>query len=432
VAKKLTAAKIGNIKPNLNKRLEIPDGGKPGLYLVVQPSGRMSWVVRYRRLSDRKPRKFTIDGFPSLALAHKLAQAVLDKVAEGRDPAAEKIVEKQKARNADPSDIQGAFCEFLRRHIRKKNGQPIRMSTRMETARLLGLKPDPEREGEWVATGNGVLKRWKGRTVESITKGDVLSLIEDMAEAAPVGANRTLAALRTFFTWCIKRDKLTVHPCAGIDDPSPEQSRDRALSDAELAACWRAAENQGYPYGTLVQLLILTGCRRDEVREASWSEINLESGTWLIPGGRTKNGHDHLVPLSAKAIEILESLPRIKGGLLITTNGRTPFSGLSRAKRALDDAMLREIRKTNSNAELAPWRLHDLRHTLKTWMQRARVAKDVRNAVQNHHDRDMDELYGHYTFEAEKRQALESWARHIEAAVSGNASDNIVPMQRGA
>jgi integrase len=71
---------------------------------------------------------------------------------------------------------------------------------------------------------------------------------------------------------------------------------------------------------------------------------------------------------------------------------------------------------------LKPWRLHDLRHTLKTWMQQARIPKDVRNAVQNHYDGDMDEHYGHYSFDKEKRAALNSWARHVEALVrSGQA-----------
>lgn len=74
--------------------------------------------------------------------------------------------------------------------------------------------------------------------------------------------------------------------------------------------------------------------------------------------------------------------------------------------------MLHELRKIDpATSALERWRLHDLRHTLKTWMQRARIPKDVRNAVQNHHDGDMDELYGHYSFEEEKRDALDRWAR---------------------
>jgi integrase len=318
----------------------------------------------------------------------------------------------------------------MRRHVRKKNGEPIRWSTRYETARLLGLKPDPKKEGAWIATGNGVLKRWRGRQVEDISKGDVLSLMDELAADTPVRANRTLAALKTFFTWCIKRDKLALSPCAGVDDPSPETKRERPLNDTELAALWKACDTEGYPFGSMVQLLILTGCRRDEVREAPWAEFDLRERKWLIPSARTKNGHEHLIPLPDTTLGILKSMPRIAGkGLLFTTNGSTPISGLTRFKQRLDALTLAELRKRDRDAELPPWRLHDLRHTLKTWMQKTRVPKDVRNAVQNHHDGDMDQLYGHYSFEPEKREALQSWARHIASIVSGKSA-NVTPLRR--
>lgn len=449
MSSRLTVATIEKIKPSTARR-EVPDGGCPGLFLVIQPNGTKSWALRFRspierdQKGQRRGKKLTLGpvtltaaaespkiGQPlTLPQARALATAGLTEVAHGRDPTharrEDRAKEREQAIQADT--IEAAFAEFMRRHIRKKNGQPIRFSTRIETGRLLGLKPDPETVGGWVATGNGALKRWKGRTLKSIGKSDVRTLIGDIAEKAPINANRMLAALRTFFTWCVKWDKLVVNPCVGVDDPSPEQSRERPLSNAEIAALWKAAETEGYPYGRMTQLLLLTGCRRDEIRESPRSEIDFDSRTWLIPGTRTKNGHDHLVPTSSKAVEILEGLPRIKGtGLLFTTNGKTPFSGLSRAKRRLDKAMLAELRKVDPEAELPPWRLHDLRHTLKTWMQRARIAKDVRNAVQNHHDRDMDELYGHYSFEAEKRQALQAWADCIEQVVRGTpAATNVV------
>jgi integrase len=423
---KLTPFKVESEKPNKHSRKEIPDTGKPGLYLVVQPSGRKSWAVRYRRRSDGKPRKYTLDGFPSLAKAHRLAQDVLDQVAEGNDPAAAKIVEKRQRETGDPSDIEALFIEFLRRHNRKKNGQPIKESSKRQTAGYLGLKLD--KEGKWIRTGNGVLKRWRGRTVESITKGDVLALMDDMVEDAPISANRTLAALRTFFGWCIKRDKLDRSPCAGIDDPAPEEGRERPLSDVELVALWKAVDAMGGPFGRMVQLLILTGCRRDEVRKAHWREFDLEQRKWLIPGVRTKNGHDHLVPLSDAAVEVVQSLPRHKGSdLLFTATGATPVSNLSRLTNKLRAAVAKETGQPEKK-----WNVHDLRHTLKTWMQGARIAKDVRNAVQNHSDGDMDEHYGHHTFEAEKRDALDRWARHVLGLVEGKTPDNVIPMSARA
>jgi len=416
-------AAIERLKPHASKRREIADAGKPGLYLIIQPkSGAKSWAVRYRH--NGKPRKLTLDGFPSLDLARKLAQDALNAVAAGKDPAAE----KREKRNAPSNLVEDVFAEFMAKHTKKRNGKPIRNTTRHETARLLGLRLE---DGEWLPRDpkSGVLARWAGRDVTGITKRDVLDLLDDrIKKGAPVGANRTLAALKTALAWCVKRDILLASPCDHVDDPSAETPSERTLSDDELGVIWRAAEGQGYPYGDMIRLLTLTGQRRDEVREAVWGELDLERRLWKLPGRRTKNGREHHVPLSGAAMTILERLPRIKSkaGWLFTIGGEVAVSNLARRKGRLDDAVLRELHTTNPEASgIKPWRLHDLRHTLKTWMQQARIAKDVRNAVQNHYDGDMDQLYGHYSFDSEKRETLEAWARHIETIVSAEAANEI-------
>jgi integrase len=186
------------------------------------------------------------------------------------------------------------------------------------------------------------------------------------------------------------------------------------------------------PYGKMVQLLLLTGLRRDEVRAAVHGEFDFENRHWRLPAARTKNGREHHVPLSDAAMTLLTGagMPKIKSraGWLFTIGGDVPVSNLARRKRRLDVAMLTALREIDPEIfELEPWRLHDLRHTLKTWMQRARIAKDVRNAVQNHFDGDMDELYGHYSFEKEKREALEAWAHHVTGLIGGR---NIVALWR--
>lgn len=285
--------------------------------------------------------------------------------------------------------------------------------------------------GEWVprVPKSGVLAHWMGRDVQTIAKRDVLSLLDDIVErGAPVAANRTLSALKTFFAWCVSRDILASSPCDHVNDPSPETSDERDFSDAELAAIWRAAEGEGHPYGTMVQLILIMGQRRDEVRQGVRAEVDRPNRLWKIPGARTKNGREHHVPLSDTAMRILDALPKVKSkqGWLFTLGGAVPVSNLARRKRRLDKAVRVELRKINPEAPApAHWKIHHLRHALKTWMQKTRIAKDVRNAVQNHYDGDMDELYGHYTFEKEKREALDAWARHVESLLGG-AADNVV------
>lgn len=435
-ARKLTALKVENAKPAKNAagelvRTEIPDAGKPGLYLVIQPNGRRSWAIRYRRLSDRKPRKYTLPGFPSLGMAHKLAQAALDRVAEGHDPAADKKDERTKKRadahGAGSELVDGAFRDFLNRHTRKKNGDPVRETTRRERARLFGLKRDPASDGEWLSTGSGVLTRWGGRRLDSITKSDILDLLDDTAKAGPILANRVLDVAKTFFGWCVKRGKLASSPCEGIDPPSPETARERVLEDTELAALWRVAEADAFPFGRIVQLLILTGCRLGEVREAPWSEIDLERRVWTIPGRRTKNGRDHLIPLSDAAVTVLESVPKIRGaGLVFTTNGTTPFSGITRAKQRLEAALTDSL-----GAAPARWTLHDLRRTFVTGLQRLGFPMEVTEACVNHKSGTLAgvaKVYARHDYRPEKQAALDAWARHVDAIVSGKPA-TVVPFK---
>jgi integrase len=452
MASKLTAATVRQAKAT-SAPYEVPDGGCAGLRLVIHPSGAKSWIMRFRSPQERdrsgkgKATKLTLgpladdgeasDGAPkigqplSLADARALATDAQRKISHGIDPASEHRTAKRAARAAAPSNrIDDVFAEFMAKHVRKKRkGTPVRESTRRKTGRLLGLVPDGDDLSSWIASDpkSGVLAHWSGRDVQGITKRDVLDLLDSMvARGAPVAANRTLSTLKMAFGWCVKRDILAASPCDHIDAPSPETSQERELSGPELVAIWRAADRTGYPYGRMIQVLMLTGQRLDEVLAAVRSEFDFAARIWTLPRPRTNNDREHRVPLSDQVIAILKDLPKIesKAGYLFTTTGDVPVSNLSRRKRRLDAATLAELRKIDPEiSELVPWRQHHMRHTLKTWMQRARIPKDVRNAVQNHFDGDMDELYGHYSFEAEKRDALDRWARHLAALIDGPAAN---------
>jgi integrase len=215
-----------------------------------------------------------------------------------------------------------------------------------------------------------------------------------------------------------------------LDAPAEERSRERVLSDPELAALWTAADADGYPFGRLMQLLILTGARRDELREAPWTEFNLagisvplangqswQGPLWTLPAARAKNSREHTVPLSPQAVQILKSLPRIAGGLLFTTTGETPISGLSKAKARIDEAMLAELRKVDPTATLEPWTVHDLRRTFYTGLQRLGFSIEIAEACVNHTSgtlRGVARVYGRHAFLLEKADAFAAWARHVD------------------
>jgi integrase len=236
----------------------------------------------------------------------------------------------------------------------------------------------------------------------------VVALLDSTVDrGAPIAANRLLAALRSFFNWCCERGLLTVSPCDRLKAPSPERSRDRVLSDRELAQIWQAAGRLGYPFGPAYQLLALTAQRRTEVCGMRWDELDPDLTLWSLPAARVKNNTAHQVPIATPARAILASLPRIvRCPFVFSSNGRTPVSGHSRPKRALD-AMVPEV---------GPWRLHDLRRSAATGMARRGVQLPVIEKILNHTGGSFAGVVGTYQrhdFADEKRAALELWAQFV-------------------
>src|SRR5258708_6191651 len=186
------------------QRREIPDGGCTGLYLIVQPSGKQSWALRYR-LND-KPKKLTLDDVTSLAAARKAAADALHELAQGVDPAAKKFAAEAAAEKAAADragdTIDNLAKQFIQRHANKK-----RPSTRQQVTHVLN---------------DIVVPKWRGRIVHDIKRRDVIDLVEGIAEDRPIMGNRALAWLSAFFNWLVSRDVIAASPCAGVKRPSKE------------------------------------------------------------------------------------------------------------------------------------------------------------------------------------------------------------------
>ena len=390
MAKALTVRAVESVKAGAERR-EIPDGLLRGLYLVIQPgSGSKSWAVRYRR--DGLPRKHTIGNYPALDLVHarEMAAKALRAVAEGRDPGAE----KQQARTAAPDTVAAVVADFIEKHCKRRN----RSSTVEETERLFRLH---------------VLPRWRNRPVQSITRDVRILLDQVIAGGSPVAANRTLAAVRLFFNWAVAHDIVAASPCAGVTRPTPETPRDRVLGASEITAVWHAATAMGGPFGPLVQLLVLTGARRDEVAQMRWSELDLVGCVWRLPPARTKNGKPHEIPLSTLAVAILQALPRIDDSdYVLTTNGRAAASNFGKNKRRFG-ALL--------PPDMPAWTLHDLRRSVASGMAKLGISLPVIEKVLNHTSGSFAgivDVYQLHDFADEKRQALQRWASHIEQLIT--------------
>ena len=218
----LTARRLETIKPGKSRR-EIPDGYLPGLYLVVQPTGGLTWAVRYRH--HGRTRKLTLGRYPVLDLkaARELGAKALRAVAEGRDPGREKT--RRAAPAAKDNSVEHLVEQFISRHCARR------------------LRPGPAHEVERILRKH-VLPAWRGFVVSEITRADVRALVEPM-ESTPVQANRVYKIVRRMFSWAIEHDLAAVSPCAGMKAPFAETPRDRVLSDPELSLIWQAANTLG-------------------------------------------------------------------------------------------------------------------------------------------------------------------------------------------
>jgi integrase len=405
VAKVLTDLAARNEAKGSTRR-EIPDGKIAGLYLVVQPSGAKSWAYRYRAAG--LPRKFTIGPFPdvSLATARNLAQRVAGDVAQGGDPSTRKRVERAaaKAAAAQVDDlVETVVDDFVRLYARKKTRDW------RETERL--LKKD-------------VVATWRGRRLTDIAKKHVVKLLDDIVDrGAPVGANRTFAQLRKMCSWAVSRGILTVSPCDGVEAPSPEIERDRVLTPDELSLVWRAAEAIPTPYRQIVHMLVLTGARRDEVAGIEWGELDLAGETWTLPVARSKNRREHVVPLSCAALDVLRPITPVAKSPYVFGGGKAAPANFAKAKQRLDV----EVAKLNESEPIEHWTLHDIRRTVATELAGLKFAPHVVEAVLNHKSgtiKGVAAVYNRYSYAAEKRDALDTWARRLDQILKGATESN--------
>jgi integrase len=174
--------------------------------------------------------------------------------------------------------------------------------------------------------------------------------------------------------------------------------------DTELARIIRAARQLGGPYGAIVDVLALTGQRRDEVARMSWDEVDLTHRVWTLPATRTKNDKPHIVQLSDAAVVVIGAQQR-SGRFVFSRNGVIPIGDFSIQKRRLGDL-----------CGVSHWRLHDLRRTMVSGMASLGVAPHVADKILNHVAGTISgvaAVYQRHEFLKERRYALERWGAHV-------------------
>lgn len=255
--------------------------------------------------------------------------------------------------------------------------------------------------------------------IDQITAGDLRRAFDKIPSEQIATCKNIDASARILWRWAIEREYLQENPFRQIHSPATAASRNRVLLDDELALVWRATRKMSYPFAPIFRLLILTGQRREEVSAMDWSEVSKDEKLWKIPGTRTKNGVEQIVPLSTDVIAELQALAEKeewpRAGLIFTVTGKTAVSGHSAAKKRLE-ATIAKMATEAGLGQIPAWRVHDFRRTVATGLQRLGIRLEVTEAVLNHTSGSRGGIAGVYSrhdWAEEKREALGRWADHV-------------------
>jgi integrase len=372
------------------------DDDLPGFGLRLRRGGARTWIYQYK--IAKQNRRITLGNATALspARAREAAVEIHAKVRLGQDPSAEKAESRARAGETMGTILEN-YLTFQRGHLKPRSMVELERHLVKDCRSLHGLSLD-KIDRRAVATKLSTIANEKGGPT----------------------ANHVRAALSGFLAWCI-REGLVDHNVVVGTNIQAQKSRERVLSDAELKRIWDALGADDY--STIVRLLMLTGQRANEIGALRWSEI---AGDIIqLSPARTKNNRGHTIPITAAVRTILDDRHRTGDIVFGRSQG---FRGWAWGKERLDE----RIKATGG--ELEHWTHHDLRRTMATRMAEVlNVAPHVIEAVLSHsgHKTGIHGTYNRAVYEPQKRIALEKWADHLAAIVSGKQPAKVVQL-RGA
>ena len=393
--RELTDRYLKSLEAPASGRLEVSDTKRVGLRFRLAASGRASWMFE-KRVKGGLKRKHTLGGWPepvSLSQARALALEIEAEAARGVDRVA--IAESDRL-NAETARSKALSVR-----------QVLEIYDRLH---LSGLRRGAERKRQI----EQALRPKLDDPMGNLTKADLQKPIDEKASAGRgVFANRIRSALMAFTNWAADRDHLETDIGLKLTKPTKETSRERTPTRSEVHAIWNATFGLGTLWGPALRLLMLTAQRRQEIFGLEWSEVDLDASTITKPGASTKNGREHVTHLSPPALSELRELkdkaevdPK---GLIFTTTGKTPVSGISKVKARLDKLL---------GEDFDSWRLHDIRTAFATAMVERGVAENVADRVLNHSavgsaPSAVARVYNRAGMLEQRARALDAWAEIV-------------------
>lgn len=361
---------IRSLAPPTKGQVTFWDQSQPGFGVRVSSAGAKSFVVVYGANRTRK----TIGRYPTVSLkqAREKSKTLLAEFTLG--------LEQHRS-----ISWQDARAQFLLDSERKNKPNTVAYYRKRLDAHF----------------------KFGQRNLADIGKHDILQKIRKVATSASE-QHHAFVAVRTLFNWAVREDLVSSSPLQGVSGFKPPKARERVLSEDELRAVWSEAVRAPYPFGPIVQVLIITGLRRTEAASLEWGFIDKTEGVIKLPADLTKNGRAHVIPLGNGLWKVISGLPRINRYLFPSSHGKgSVFNGWGKSKARLDENL----------DGVEPYTLHDLRRTFATTHAKIGTPIYVTEKLLNHVSGTISgvtAIYNRHTYIEEMKLANASYEAYLD------------------
>jgi integrase len=386
----LTDARIKAFKSRAARYL-VSDGR--GLSLDVLPSGKMSWLYRYRLNGHYE--KVTLGRYPDLTLraARVKRDDLAAQVATGKSPALE-VKQRRGGIETNPT-----IRQFGERYYKEQ---------------VLKNWKDPKHVRRYL--DNEIFASLGDKAIKDVNALDVQALVYRKRDNGRVAAAMQLrGVMKQMFDYALELQLVTLNPASMVATRfiGKARKRSRVLSPSEIRLYLRTVyqSNIRRQFKLALHIILFTLSRKSELLGAKWKDVNFETGEWLIPEENAKGGKPHIVYMSTQVARMFRELKVLAGDSELVLPGRNRISRPF-AKNALNKAL------EGLSFDMDPLTIHDLRRTGATQLTERGFNKDVIEKALSHEREGIRAVYILAEYAEQRKQMLQWWADCVDSIVT--------------